>query len=64
MCGDDKNCQSAQFMQPVKSTFSDGQLTEPAIYTRKMQSDPKKRQQMQSPQTEDSSVEKVQSQRR
>ena len=32
MCGDDKNCQSAQFMWPVKPKFSDVGLTEPAIY--------------------------------
>ena len=40
---DDKNCQSVQFMWPVKPN-SDVQLTEPAAYsnTRKMQSDPKK----------------------
>ena len=39
-------------------------LAKPAVYenTRKMQSDPKKRQQMQFNQMNDSSVEKVQSQ--
>ena len=59
---DDKNCHSVQFMWPVKPN-SDVQLTEPAVYsnTRKMQSDPKKRPQMESTQMSDSSVKRLQS---
>ena len=51
---DVKNCQSVKFMWPVKPN-SDVQLTEPAVYsnTRKMQSDPKKGQQVQSTQMND-----------
>ena len=57
---DDKNC---QFMWPVKlKRFV--QLAKPAVYedTRKMQSNPKKRIQIQFNQMNDSSIEKVQSQ--
>ena len=42
---DDMNCQSVQFMQLVKPN-SVVQLIKPAVYTRKMQSDPEKRKQM------------------
>ena len=57
---DDKNC---QFMWPVKPK-SVMQLAKPAVYedTRKMQSNPKKRIQMQFNQMNASSIEKVQSQ--
>ena len=53
---DDKNC---QFMQPVKPKSVVG-LAKPAVYenTRKMQSDPKKRIQMQSNKMNDSSGER------
>ena len=57
---DDKNC---QFMWPVKPK-SVAWLAKPAVYedTRKMQSNPKKRIQMQFNQMNDSSAEKVQPQ--
>ena len=56
---DDKNNQSVQFMWPVKPN-NVVQLTEAAVYsnTRKMQSDPKKRQQMQSTEMNNSSVKR------
>ena len=55
-CTNDKNC---QFMHPVKPK-SVVQLAKSAVYenTRKMQSDPKKRIQMQSNKMNDSSVER------
>ena len=55
-CTNDRNC---QFMNPVKSK-SVVQLAKPAVYenTRKMQSDSKKRIQMQSNKMNDSSVER------
>ena len=66
MCGDDKNCQTTQSYHtwPVQPKVNRMWSIEPAVYsnTRKMQSDPKKRQQMQFNQMNDSSVEKVQSQ--
>ena len=57
---DDRNC---HFMQPVKPK-SVVQLAKPAVYedTRKMQSNSKKRIQIQFNQINDSSIEKVQSQ--
>ena len=52
MYGDDKNCQSPQFMWPEKSN-NVMWLKQPAVYTRRMRSDPLKRQQMQASQKED-----------
>ena len=45
ICGDDKNCQSPQFMRPEKPNNAMW-LKHPVVNTRKMQSDPEKRQQM------------------
>ena len=65
MCGDDKNCQTTQSSNrwPVQPKFKHMQLAEPAICfnTRcyKMQSDPERRQQMQSTHMNDSSIEKM-----
>ena len=48
ICGDDKNCQSPQFMREDKPNNAMW-LKQPAMHTRKMQSNPMKRQQMQVP---------------
>ena len=62
-CGDDKNCYSSQFLWSKKPNNAMW-LKHPAVYTRKMLSDPMKRQQMQAPQKEDSSFKEMQFQRR
>ena len=70
MCGDDKNCQTTQSsnIQPVQPRFNHMWLAEPArcfnTNCYKMKSDPEKRQQIQSTDMRDSSIEKAQSQRR
>ena len=65
MCGDDKNCQTTQSYHtwPVQPKVNRMWSIEPAVYsnTRKMQSDPKKRPQMESTQMSDSSVKRLQS---
>ena len=63
ICGDDKNCQSPQFVRPKKPNNA-MQLKHPAVNKRKMQSDPEKRQHMKASQKEDSSFKEVQSHRR
>ena len=70
MCGDDENYQTTQSsnMQPLQPKFNHMWLAEPArcfnTSCYKIQFDLEKRQQMQSTQMSNSSVENVQSQRR
>ena len=55
--------ESSQFMWPKKPNNSMW-FKQPAVYTQKMQSDPKKMQQIQALHKEDPSIKEVQSQRR